>query len=107
MPRFEENGFLEALVKFRITQTVVVPPILMALSKCQDTSKLESLRRVFVGGSCATDGMQQQLYAKLSPNARIAQVYGMTEAGWATMWQSKLKDMSGSVGQPLPGSEMR
>lgn len=107
MPRFEENGFLDALEKFRITQTVVVPPILMALSKCEDTSKLKSLRRIFVGGSCATDGMQQQLYAKLSPNARIAQVYGMTEAGWATMWQNREKDITGSVGRPLPGSQLR
>lgn len=107
MARFEETGFLDALVKFRITQTIVVPPILMSLSKCEDASKLKTLRRIFVGGSCATDGMQQQLYAKLSPNARIAQVYGMTEAGWATMYQYREKDETGSVGQPLPGSDLR
>jgi acyl-coenzyme A synthetase/AMP-(fatty) acid ligase len=79
----------------------------MTLSKCVDTNKLKSLRRIFVGGSCATDGMQQQLYAKLSPNARIAQVYGMTEAGWATIWQNREKDITGSVGRPLPGSQLR
>jgi acyl-coenzyme A synthetase/AMP-(fatty) acid ligase len=107
MPRFEETGFLDALEKFRVTQTIVVPPILMALSKCKDTNKLKSLRRIFVGGSCATDGMQQQLYAKLSSKARITQVYGMTEAGWATMWQHRNTDMTGSVGQPVPGSRLR
>ena len=107
MPRFEEHGFLNTLEAFRITQTVVVPPILMALSKCLDPNKLKSLRRIFVGGSCATDGMQQQLYAKLSPKAKIAQVYGMTEAGWATMWQDRDKDITGSVGRPLPGSQLR
>lgn len=107
MPRFEEHGFLNALETFRITQTVVVPPILMALSKCPDPNKLKSLRRIFVGGSCATDGMQQQLYAKLSLKAKIAQVYGMTEAGWATMWQDCDKDITGSVGRPLLGSQLR
>ena len=107
MPRFEASGFLNALETYGITQTIVVPPILMALSKCEDASKFKALRRVFVGGSCATDGMQQQLYAKLSPMARITQVYGMTEAGWATTWQNREKDMSGSVGRALPGSELR
>jgi acyl-coenzyme A synthetase/AMP-(fatty) acid ligase len=107
MPRFEEKGFLDALARFQITQTIVVPPIMMALSKCEDPSLLRSLRRIFVGGSCATDGMQQQLYTKLSSKAKIEQVYGMTEAGWATMWQDRGKDMTGSVGRPLPGGEVR
>lgn len=107
MPRFEEKGFLHALATFQITQTIVVPPIMMALSKCEDATQLRSLRRIFVGGSCATDGMQQQLYSRLSPKAKIEQVYGMTEAGWATMWQDRGKDITGSVGRALPGGQVR
>jgi len=106
MPRFEETEFLDALETYTLTQTVTVPPIMMALSKASD-SKLQSLRRILVGGSCATDGMQQQLYAKLAPSARIVQVYGMTEVGWATCWGKREKDTTGSVGQALPGTKIR
>jgi hypothetical protein len=38
MPRFEEKGFLDALARFQITQTIVVPPIMMALSSAVSSS---------------------------------------------------------------------
>src|SRR4051812_11095271 len=107
MPRFEVQGFVNALQKFKITHTAVVPPILMGLSQCGQDEKLQSLRRIYVGGSCATDGMQQQLYSQLSPKARIEQVYGMTEAGWATNWHDRDQECTGSVGRPLPGTKLR
>ncbi|KAL3424530.1 4-coumarate-CoA ligase-like protein 2 [Phlyctema vagabunda] len=107
MPRYEQETFMQAIKKFQISKTVVVPPILMSLSKSKHTGLLRSLRSIHVGGSCATDGMQQQLYDKLHPDARILQVYGMTEAGWATTWQEKATDCSGSVGKPLPGTRFR
>jgi acyl-CoA synthetase (AMP-forming)/AMP-acid ligase II len=107
MPRFEAPGFLDAIETFRISHTIVVPPILMALANCSESSQLKSLKRIYVGGSCATDGMQQQLYAKLSPSARIEQVYGMTETGWSTTWHDRNPETTGSVGRPLPGTELR
>ena len=106
MPRFEESEFVCALEQFKITHTVLVPPILMSLSD-QPSEKLRSLRRVFVGGSCATDGMQRQLYSKMAQGARISQVYGMTETGWATCWTTAEVDLSGSVGQPVTGTRLR
>lgn len=106
MPRFSEADFIRALGHFQVTQTIVVPPILMALSK-RSSEELDSLRKIFVGGSVATNGMQQQLYEKLSPEAKIVQVYGMTEVGWATTWTKDVKDETGSVGQALPGTRLR
>lgn len=106
MPRFVPSLFLDALESFCITDTITVPPVMMALSKAPK-SKLQSLRRILVGGSCATYGMQEQLYEMLSPEARIIQVYGMTEVGWATMWGRKSIDRTGSVGQPVPGTKLR
>ncbi|KUJ23636.1 acetyl-CoA synthetase-like protein [Mollisia scopiformis] len=106
MPRFDEGAFVRALGEFNVTQTIVVPPILMALTK-RSSSELVSLRKIFVGGSVATYGMQQQLYSKLSPEAKIVQVYGMTEVGWATAWTKGAKDETGSVGQALPGARIR
>jgi acyl-coenzyme A synthetase/AMP-(fatty) acid ligase len=107
MARFDGHGFMDSLEKFKITHTVLVPPILMALSRCLQEAKLKSLRRIYVGGSCATDGMQQQLYSKLSPKARIEQVYGMTEVGWAAVWHDRAQDNSGTVGRPITGTQLR
>lgn len=107
MPRFETGQFLNTIEKFKIPHIIVVPPLLMTLAQSSESSKLTSIKRIYVGGSCATDGMQQQLYAKLSPLARIEQVYGMTEVGWATTWHDSEAEATGSVGRPLPGTELR
>ena len=107
MPRYEQEGFLSAVETFKISRTVLVPPLLPALGKTADASALYSLRSIFVGGCCATDGMQQQLYEKLHLEAKILQVYGLTETGWVTVWQGKHKDETGSVGMPLPGTKLR
>lgn len=106
MPRFDDKAFIQSLGKYQITQTLVVPPILMALTRHTRT-ELDSLRKVFVGGSVTTGGMQQQLYSQMHPDSRIIQVYGMTEVGWATTWTREEKDESGSVGQSLPNSTLR
>ena len=107
MPRFHSSSFIEALQKYEITHTVVVPPILMALSNCSP-DELKFLRRIYTGGSCATNGMQSQVYAKLSPAARIVQVYGMTEVGWAcTTWSEDFQERTGSVGRPVSGTSLR
>lgn len=107
MPRFEVNQFLDQVEKFRIAHIIVVPPLLMTLAHASEMRQLRSIKRIYVGGSCATDGMQQQLYAKLPPQARIEQVYGMTEVGWATTWHDRKQESTGSVGRPLPGTELR
>jgi acyl-coenzyme A synthetase/AMP-(fatty) acid ligase len=107
MPRFEVQNFVSAVEKFRIARTAIVPPILKALAIHSESSQLRSLRKIYVAGSCATDGMQQQLYAKLSPSARIENVYGMTEAGWLTTRHGRKQDNTGSVGRPLPGTKFR
>jgi acyl-coenzyme A synthetase/AMP-(fatty) acid ligase len=106
LPRFEEAPFLHAVETFKIARTMAVPPILLALSK-HPASRLESLRQIFVGGSPLPLGVQEQMYTKLSPKARITIVYGMTEAGWGGFWRKKEKDLTGSIGQVLPGSKMR
>ena len=106
MPRFEEATFVSAVEKFGITHTIVVPPIMMTLSK-YDRDELNTLKTVFVGGSCASEGMQRKLYGAMGKEARIVQVYGMTETGWATTWSRAEKDDSGSVGQPVDGTRLR
>lgn len=110
MPRYEPRLFVKTIAEFRICRTVMVPPILTSLSKSTFATKdaLGSLRRIFVGGSCAKAEVQRQLREKLSPTARIENVYGMTETGWATTTcRDRKRDHMGSVGAPLPGTELR
>lgn len=106
MPRFKEATFVSAIEKFGITHAIVVPPIMMTLSKYEQ-GDLNTLKTVFVGGSCASEGMQRKLYGALSYEAKIVQVYGMTETGWATTWSRAEKDDTGSVGQPVDGTRLR
>lgn len=110
MPRYEPQLFVKAIAEFRISRTVMVPPILKSLSTVALATKdmLKSLRRVYVGGSCAKAEMQQQLREKLPLTARIEHVYGMTETGWATTTcNDRRRNYSDSVGTPLPGTELR
>jgi len=97
---------MKAVETFKIARTMAVPPILLALSK-YPAARLQSLREIFVGGSPLPLGVQEEMYTKLSPQARISIVYGMTEAGWGAFWRRKKKDATGSIGQVLPGSKMR
>ncbi|KAH8684849.1 hypothetical protein BGZ60DRAFT_524048 [Tricladium varicosporioides] len=106
LPRFEESSFINALTRFNITNTVAVPPILLALTK-YSTKELRTLMKIFVGGSPLPLGVEEQLYQSLSQKARIVQVYGMTEVGWAVSWMKKQRNMTGSIGQALPGIKLR
>lgn len=85
---------------------MTIPPILMTLAKASQND-LKSLRRVFVGGSPASNSMQEQFYSKLHIDARVVQVYGMTEVWWATCWAKSAEDTSRSVGQQLPCTRLR
>jgi acyl-CoA synthetase (AMP-forming)/AMP-acid ligase II len=106
LSRFEETFFVKAIETFNISRTMAVPPILLALSK-YPASRLEPLRQILVGGSPLPLGVQEQMYAKLSPAARITIVYGMTEVESGSFWRKKKKDMTGSIGQVLSWSKTR
>lgn len=47
------------------------------------------------------------MMAVLAPEARILQVYGMTESGWITTFSYPERDTSGSVGRQIPNMEIK
>lgn len=106
LPRFDENSFMNAIETFKITRTIAVPPILLTLSK-YPASRPQSLQQVLVGGSPFPLGIQEQMYSKLLPQARITIGDGMTEDGSGAFWKEKRKDTTGNIGQLLPGSKTR
>lgn len=103
MPRYEPNMFVRAIERYKITETLLIPPILLSLPQSSACNKeaLSSLRQIFCGGAAVGKGVQQMFYDLLHPDARIAQIYGMTELGWVCGSLYPEKDQTGSVGVPL------
>ena len=103
MPRYEATSFVKAIQEFKITETLLIPPILLSLPQqpACNAESLASLRQVYCGGAAVGKGVQQNLYSILHPDARIAQIYGMTELGWVCGSLYPAKDERGSVGVPL------
>lgn len=127
MPRFLEGMFLDTIERFGITETAIVPPILVKLlssispnvngasnrsSDAMSTErlghKLQSLRTIYCGGAPLSAELQHRAKSTLfHPEARIAQVWGMTECGWVATFPYPESDITGSVGRLLPGCHAR
>ncbi|MCO5590769.1 hypothetical protein L7F22_044744 [Adiantum nelumboides] len=82
MQRFEVVSLLQFIQKHRVTVIAVVPPIVLAITKCAtaDQFDLTSIRKVLSGAAPMGQTLEDALRARL-PNAAIGQGYGMTEAG--------------------------
>lgn len=109
MPRFDLQQFLEAVRKFSITETAVVPPIIHTLMKSGvDIGELlKSLRYVRCAGATLSSVTLQEFCRLLGPKIVVAQVWGMTEVGWITAFPWWEQDTSGSVGRVLPSVEIK
>lgn len=105
MRRFNETNFISCIARFQVTETYMPPAILMSLPRSPlcTTENMQSLKQIWVGGAAASLKSRLPLYEKLSPDAQINMVWGLTEVGWVTagIWPEKLLD--DSVGRPLPG----
>ena len=80
LPRFDVGGFLGALQEHRITQIVVVPPVVLALAKhpAVDEHDLSALQWVGCGAAPLGAELQQACADRLG--RPVGQGYGMTEA---------------------------
>ena len=68
---------------------------------------MKSVRFVWCGGAPLDATVVRKMYRLLAPDACIAQVYGMTEAGWISTLKWPERDESGSVGKLLPNVEAK
>ena len=109
MRRFDMKQYLEIIERFGITETAMVPAMIYGILKSPLATKnvLNSLRYMWCAGSPLRKSTQEDLQALLSPEARISQVWGLTEVGWATALFWPEGDDSGSVGRPIPGLTVR
>lgn len=122
MRRFELKPFLSYHTKYGLTETFMVPPMVVAIvmsgladekSESHDAQySLRSVRNGTVGAAPCSGDMQQRFHALLADDATFSQVYGMTETTTMTFivpWgvaraagAGKLDSSWGTVGVPLP-----
>jgi len=80
IPSFDADDFLDAIARFRVTVTVVVPTMLNSLlqhAKIQDYD-LSSLRLLTYGASPMPEALLRRAVAQF-PDVSFLQSYGMTE----------------------------
>jgi acyl-CoA synthetase (AMP-forming)/AMP-acid ligase II len=116
LPRFDRVRFPQLVAKYGITETFAPPPMLLALlNDPQSHPLLQSLQTVYTGGAPLSSSLRASFRAIFTVSAtraplRIVQVWGMTEGGWYTTQKyphDTDSDVPGSVGQALPGVEVR
>lgn len=105
MPKFSFTGMLQSIVKYKITNLFLVPPIAVMLCQRPEAKKadLSSLRTIMSSAAPLSIERFKQLTALL-PQATILQCYGLTEAGMVGMETNGGRDKpSGSIGVLIPG----
>ena len=107
--RFKLDDYVNAIHRFRITDTIMSPPMVFAINRSSlpIQQMLQSLRYVGCGGERLMVPPQEEFYKNLHPDAVFTQVWGMTEIGAVTLFKYPEKDFSASVGRALPGCEIK
>jgi acyl-CoA synthetase (AMP-forming)/AMP-acid ligase II len=109
MPRFDFEQFLQAIQKYRVTLSHIVPPIVLKLAKDPLIEKydLSSLKVIFSGAAPLGSELSNACMERIGCDIR--QGYGMTETSPVTHSSpadpSKMKH--GSVGPPAPNTECK
>ena len=105
LPRFELNGFIKMLRKFRPTMLPGVPTLFVALINDPRLAKLDlSALWAAISGSAPLPVEVRDRFESLS-GCRMLEGYGLTEAGPVTHFNPvRGKRPSGSMGMPLPGT---
>jgi 4-coumarate--CoA ligase len=110
MPKFDLQGFLEGVQRYKVTQTCLVPPICVLLAKHPLVSKydLSTLKHILVGAAPLSADLGDQVTARL-PTVVITQGYGLTETSPTATYGSmeRYKYHKGTCGALVPCVEAR
>ncbi|KAL7596398.1 hypothetical protein Lser_V15G29042 [Lactuca serriola] len=110
MGKFDFEGLLKNIEKYRATHLWVVPPVILALAK-QDAVKkfdLSSLKQIASGAAPLGKELMEEC-AKKFPHVTVIQGYGMTETTGLITMESPIigPRNSGSTGILIPGIEVK
>jgi long-chain acyl-CoA synthetase len=103
---FEPTEFLEMVQDHELQQSAVVPTMLQLLLGCPlEDYDLSSLRYLTSGGAPLPEESRRAFSARL-PGTTIRQGYGMTETAALISSSPVGRERAGSVGLPVPGTEL-
>ncbi|GIK05076.1 putative NRPS-like protein biosynthetic cluster [Aspergillus viridinutans] len=111
-PRFIPEAVIKAIREERVSHAGLVPTMLHALSNVPIASrKLNSLRRIVMGGSPPTEEVIRICLDTLGASG-VENLYGMTEgilvsSGVVSQASDIIKGRIVSIGTPLPGMTVR
>jgi acyl-CoA synthetase (AMP-forming)/AMP-acid ligase II len=110
VPKFNPQIFCDAVQSERVTHTVLVPTMINMLTQFPDLKNydLTSLKHLGYGGSPMAPELVHRTRQVL-PNAKLVQVYGLSEAGFLTglLDHEHTEDKLTSCGQPCLGIDVR
>jgi long-chain acyl-CoA synthetase len=108
VPSFDAEGLLHIIEREQITETLLVPTMILALLAHPDFDRydLSSLKRLTYGASPSAGDMVEQVLARL-PEIELSHSYGLTEAcpvvssnlPWNHTLQARQSGLSRSVGR--------
>jgi acyl-CoA synthetase (AMP-forming)/AMP-acid ligase II len=110
MPRFDLEQFLQIMQDSSITRAYLVPPIVLALAKhpLVDGFDLSNLGLIMSGAAPLDATLAEACAARLG--CRVIQGYGLTETSPVTHLtpdDDPAKNKPGSIGPPIPNTEVR
>jgi len=107
LPRFDLQQFLDGIAKYKCTHTCIVPPIALGLARhpAVDNADLSSLKELLCGAAPLSNELQNEVSKRL--NVPLFQGYGLTETSACATLNRPEFNKTGSVGQPLPGLDLR
>lgn len=104
---FDPTGFCELIAEHALEQATVVPTMLrLLLTLPLETYDLSSLQRV-VCGSAPLPTAVLEAFEQRVPSATVCEGYGLTETAAAATVNRRTHRKVGTVGTPLPGTELR
>ncbi|POM63450.1 4-coumarate-CoA ligase [Phytophthora palmivora] len=107
LPKFMPDEYLRAIVKYKVWNVYVAPPIVQFFAKHPTVDKydLSCLKYIGAGGAPMGTEVEEAVFKRIG--AKVGQGYGMTElCGPVTMPAYEI-NRPGSVGQLLPNSRLR
>jgi long-chain acyl-CoA synthetase len=104
---FDPERFLELIAEHRLHASAVVPSMLqLLLSQPLERYDLGSLRFLSCGAAPLAPEVAEQFMRRV-PSVSIRQGYGLTESAALISTNPVGREKPGSVGLPIPGSEVR
>lgn len=110
IPKFSAQTFCETVAREKVNYTVLVPTMINLLTQFPDIKSydMNSLQILAYGGSPMAPDLVHRV-RQLLPEAKLVQVYGLSETGFLTGLQDHehTDDKLLSCGRPCPGIDVQ